>query len=298
MRIGVAFPQTRIGTDPVAVRDFAQAAEALGYSHILAYDHVLGANRKTHTDLLGPYSHEDAFYEPFTLFAYLAGVTERIGFATGVIILGQRQTVLVAKQAAVVDVLSGGRLRLGIGIGWNPVEYAALGEDFGNRGRRSEEQVAVLRALWTEELIDFEGKWHRIRDAGLNPLPVQRPIPLWFGGHADRVLERTARLGDGWMQIFYPPDDTFERKRARLYQHAEAAGRDPASIPIESWVSIGKDGPDDWRAEAERWRDLGVRCLTVNTEFHRAHHVRADLNTLDDHLRVIEGYRDSVADLC
>jgi len=198
----------------------------------------------------------------------------------------------------VVDVLSGGRLRLGIGIGWNPVEYAALGEDFGNRGRRSEEQVAVLRALWTEELIDFEGKWHRIPDAGLNPLPVQRPIPLWFGGHADRVLERTARLGDGWMQIFYPPDDTFERKRARLYQHAEAAGRDPASIPIESWVSIGKDGPDDWRAEAERWRDLGVRCLTVNTEFHRAHHVRADLNTLDDHLRVIEGYRDSVADLC
>ena len=202
MRFGVVFPQTEIGADPVAIRDFAQAAEQMGYQHILAYDHVLGANPASRPGWDPTYTHRDMFHEPFVLFGYLAGLTQRIEFVTGVIILPQRQTVLVAKQAAALDVLSGGRLRLGIGIGWNPVEYEALGESFKNRGLRSEEQIEVMRKLWTQELVNFEGKWHKITDAGLNPLPVQRPIPIWFGATNKRALRRLARLGDGWFPLF------------------------------------------------------------------------------------------------
>ena len=176
MRVGVVFPQTEIGSDPGAVRDYAQAAEAMDYSHILAFDHVLGANAASRPGYSGPYDHNSLFHEPFVLYGYLAGLTEKIGLTTGIIILSQRQTVLVAKQAAAVDVLSGGRLRLGIGIGWNEVEYEALGENYRNRGKRSEEQVEVLRALWTQELVSYEGTWHKITDAGINPLPVVRPI--------------------------------------------------------------------------------------------------------------------------
>ena len=195
MRIGVVFPQLEIGNDPALIRDYAQAAESLGYDHILVYDHVLGANRETHDWLRGPYRHPDAFHEPFVLFGYLAGLTEKIELVTGILILPQRQTALVAKQAAEVDVLSGGRLRLGIGIGWNSVEYEALGEDFSNRGRRSEEQIEVMRGLWTNDLVTLNGRWHTITDAGINPLPVQRPIPVWFGGYDDRVLTANRQNG-------------------------------------------------------------------------------------------------------
>ena len=204
MRFGVVFPQTEIGADPLVIRDFAQAAEALGYHHILAYDHVIGANPASRPGWRPPYSHRDSFHEPFVLFGYLASLTKNIELVTGIIILPQRQTVLVAKQAAALDVLSGGRLRLGIGIGWNPVEYEALGENFKNRGRRCEEQVEVMRKLWTQELVSFEGKWHKITDAGLNPLPIQKPIPIWFGGTDDRALRRLARLGDGWFPQLRP----------------------------------------------------------------------------------------------
>ena len=196
MRIGVIFPQIEIGSDPAAIRDYAQAAEELGYHYLLAFDHVLGANSASRPGWRG-YRHTDMFHEPFVLFGYLAGVTKNIELTTGVLILPQRQTALVAKQAASLDIVSGGRLRLGIGIGWNPVEYEALGEDFHNRGLRSEEQIEVLRALWTQELVTYDGKWHGITDAGLNPLPVQQPIPIWFGGSSDLVLQRIARLGDG-----------------------------------------------------------------------------------------------------
>jgi probable F420-dependent oxidoreductase len=182
MQLGVVFPQTEIGNDPSIIRDYAQTAEGLGYSHILAYDHVLGASVKNRTDWRGPYTSDTPFHEPFVLFGYMASITERVGFTTGVIILPQRQTALVAKQAAQVDLLSGGRLRLGVGIGWNEVEYEALGEEFGNRGRRMEEQVELLRRLWTEPVVDFTGRWHRVPEAGINPLPVQRPIPVWIGG--------------------------------------------------------------------------------------------------------------------
>ena len=178
MKLGVVFPQTEIGADPVAVRDYVQAAESLGYDHMIAYDHVLGANAASRPGWEGTYQHTDMFHEPFVLFGYLAGITRSIEFVTGIVILPQRQTVLVAKQAAEVDVLSGGRLRLGIGIGWNAIEYEALGEDFHNRGRRSEEQIELMRALWTQELVTYEGRWHKVTDAGLNPLPARRPIPV------------------------------------------------------------------------------------------------------------------------
>ena len=204
MKLGVVFPQIEMGADPGAVRAYGQAVEQIGYHHILAYEHVVGANTASRPGWRGPYDIDSVFHEPFVLFGFLAGLTERIEFATGIVILPQRQTVLVAKQAAALDVLSGGRLRLGIGIGWNAVEYEALGTDFHNRGRRCEEQVALLRALWTERAVTFDGKWHRVTDAGIEPLPVQRPIPLWFGGGEERVLRRIARLADGWMPQFQP----------------------------------------------------------------------------------------------
>lgn len=203
MKIGVVYPQTEYGNDPAAIRDYAQTAEGLGYTHVLAYDHVLGANPDRPGGWSGPYTHRTPFQEPFVLFAYMAAVTTTLEFATGIIILPQRQTALVAKQTATLDVLSGGRQRLGIGIGWNEVEYVALNENFHDRGKRMEEQVMLLRRLWTEPLIEYKSKYHEIQDAGLNPLPVQQPIPIWFGGgggqKADQVIRRIARLGDGWM---------------------------------------------------------------------------------------------------
>ncbi len=283
MRFGVVFPQTEIGTDPAVIRDFAQTAEALGYHHILAYDHVIGANPASRQGWRPPYTHKDSFHEPFVLFSYLAGVTKTLEFTTGVIILPQRQTVLVAKQAAALDVLSGGRLRLGIGIGWNPVEYEALGENFKNRGRRSEEQVEVLRKLWTQELVTYEGQWNRITDAGLNPLPIQRPIPIWFGGSDDRALRRLARLGDGWFPMM-GPDDTCRAAIDKIGSYAREAGRDPKSIGIESRVTIGQKSPEEWKKEIEAWKNLGATHLAVNT-------MKAGLPTPTAHIEAIRRFK-------
>ncbi len=285
MNIGAVFPQTEIGEDPSAIRDYAQAVEAMGFNHLLVFDHVIGANAATHTDLTGPYRHTHSFHEPFVLFGYLAGITERIELVTGIIILPQRQTVLVAKQTAAVDVLSGGRLRLGIGIGWNDVEYEALGENFRNRGRRSEEQIEVLRALWTNELVTFEGRWHRISDAGLNPLPVQRPIPVWFGGRAEQVVERVGRMGDGWFPLGSPADAAPLLDKMR--EHARQAGRDPASIGVESWISIGGKSPDEWVKDAVTWKELGATHLSVNT-------MNAGLKSPQDHIDAVERFKEAV----
>jgi probable F420-dependent oxidoreductase len=264
MKIGVVFPQTEIGTDPVAIRDYAQTAEGLGYSHIAAYDHVLGANPRRPGGWSGPYTHESSFYEPFVLFGYLAGVTHTIEFTPGVVILPQRQTALVAKQAATLDVLCGGRLRLGVGLGWNKVEYVALGEDFHTRGRRIEEQIALMRQLWTQPLVTFEGRWHSVPDAGINPLPVQRPIPIWFGGHADQVLRRVARLGDGWMPNTREPD----KARPMLEQidrYLADAGRTRADIGLEARIPFGAGKPDDWQASMQGWGEMGATHCSVNT---------------------------------
>ena len=222
MKLGVVFPQTEIGSDPIAVKDYAQAAEALGYSHLIVYDHVLGADTQFHQGWTGSYTSKDMFHEPFVLFGYLAGITSKLEMVTAVLILGQRQTALVAKQAAEVDVLSGGRLRLGIGVGWNHVEYESLGQNFHDRGKRSEEQIRLLRSLWTEEVVQFQGRWHQVTHAGINPPPVQRPIPIWMGAGGrlspvptDRVLRRVARLSDGWFPQF-SPDETGRATVAKM----------------------------------------------------------------------------------
>ena len=290
MQVGVVFPQTEMGGDPGALRSYAEAAEALGFDYILAFDHVLGANAATHKELSGPYRHHHSFHEPLVMFGYLAAITQRIGFATGIIILPQRQTALVAKQAAEVDVLSGGRLRLGIGIGWNPVEYEALGENFKNRGRRSEEQVEVLRRLWTQELVTFEGKWHKITDAGLNPMPVQRPIPIWFGGHAEEVLQRCAKLGDGWIPVRVQPDEKGRAMIERLRNYARQAGRNPDEIGIESWVNAGNKSPQQWVEEAKRWKDAGATHISINT-------MGAGFASVDDHIGAVRRFKEAAAGL-
>ncbi len=266
MQIGAIFPQTEIGTDPAAIRDYAQAVEELGYTHLVAYDHVLGANTDTpeRRDRRWPYTYQHQFHEPLVLFGYLAGVTRRIGLVTGILILPQRQTALVAKQAAEVDVLSRGRLRLGVGLGWNEVEYEALGENFHNRGRRIEEQVAVLRALWTQPLVTFHGRWHHISDAGINPLPVQRPIPIWMGGSDERVLRRIARLADGWILVGPPGPETAERMN-RIREYARQEGRDPSAIGLEGGVVVRRGGPEQWRQDLEIWRSMGATHVCVNT---------------------------------
>ena len=288
-KIGAIFPQTEIGNDTGAIREYAQATESLGFDFLLAFDHVLGANAKTHTDLTGPYRHNHAFHEPFVLFGYLAAVTSSVELATGIIILPQRQTALVAKQAAAVDVLSEGRLRLGIGVGWNHVEFEALGENWRNRGIRSEEQIDVMRQLWTNELITYEGRWHKITDAGILPLPVQRPIPVWLGGSSDRTVRRIVNIGDGWI-LTGRPDDRAKHLVGKLNTYAEEAGRDIGSIGLEGWVSASIGGPDDWAKEAEDWKALGATHVGLNT-------MNADLATPDDHINAIRQFKDATAGL-
>jgi probable F420-dependent oxidoreductase len=284
LKIGITFPQTEIGDDPLKVRDFAQAVEELGYAFLLPFDHVLGANPDRPGGWSGPYNVKHLFHEPFVLFGFLAGCTKRIELVTGVLILPQRQTVLVAKQAAAVDVLSGGRMRLGVGIGWNAVEYEALGMNFHDRGRRIEEQVAVMRALWTQERVTFKGKWHQISDAGLNPLPVRRPIPVWMGGGtgssagADAVVKRVAHLADGWI-IFGKP----ESHKARiefLHKEMQAAGRPPDSVGIMGGISLREGSPADWRKNLSAWEQVGASEVTVNT-------MGAGHKTADEHISAI-----------
>ena len=282
MRVGVVFPQTEIGADPHYIRDYGQAAEDLGFFHILAYDHVIGANSASRPTWRGPYSHIDIFHEPLVLFAYLAGVTRTIEFCTGIIILPQRQTVLVGKQAAALDVLSGGRLRFGIGIGWNPVEYEALGEDFKNRGRRCEEQVEVLRQLWTKPTVTFEGRWHKITDAGINPLPVQRPMPIWFGGSDERALVRLARLGDGWFPLV-GPDEKCREMIDRIHDYAKAAGREPQAIGIEGRIGYGQGAAVDWRRDLQAWKTLGATHVSFNT-------MKAGLKSPSAHIEAIRRF--------
>ena len=291
MQIGVVFPQLEIGNDPVAIRDYAQAAESLGYDHLLVYDHVLGANRETHEWLRGPYRHPDAFHEPFVLFGYLAGLTQKIELVTGILILPQRQTALVAKQAAEVDVLSGGRLRLGIGIGWNSVEYEALNEDFTNRGRRSEEQIEVMRALWTNDLVTFDGRWHKITDAGINPLPVQRPIPIWFGGYDDRVLRRIGRIGDGWIIAGGGNTPTPETTSAveRVKGYTQDAGRDPSSMGFEKVIGYGDATLGKGAEIVREWEDAGVTHLSLNT-------MNSGLATPSDHNEAIRRFKEALAE--
>jgi probable F420-dependent oxidoreductase len=277
VQIGVVFPQTEIGADVGALRAYVQAVEGLGYRHLLAYDHVVGADPSHYVGWSGPYTHQTQFHEPFVLYGFAAAVAPSLELVTGVIILPQRQTVLVAKQAAEVDVLTGGKFRLGVGIGWNYVEYEALGMNFANRARRFEEQIELMRLLWREPVVTFEGRYHKIVAAGLNPLPVQRPIPVWIGGSAEAALKRAAELGDG----FFPQRPleggwaaTLEQMRA----WREASGKSWHGFGIEARINAGRGTPDDWRESAEEWRRLGATHLEVNT-------MGGELSTTDDHVR-------------
>jgi probable F420-dependent oxidoreductase len=265
MKIGVVLPQTEIGNDPAAIAAYAEAVEAMGFAHILVFDHVLGANPERPGGWKGPYTYRHGFHEPFVLFGFLAAVTRRVGLVTGIVILPQRQTALVAKQAAAVDVLSGGRLRLGVGVGWNPVEFEALGQDFTTRGRRIEEQIDVMRALWTRELVTFDGQQHRISDAGLSPLPVQRPIPVWMGGESDVVQQRTARVADGWMPHFRPGASA-QAVVDRLHKLVREAGRDPNGFGIEGRMPLSQIPQAEWAKELESWRAMrGITHLCIHT---------------------------------
>jgi probable F420-dependent oxidoreductase len=289
MKIGVVFPQTEIGQDPAAIRDYAQAVESMGYTHMLAFDSVVGANPDRPGGWDSPYTYRHAFHEPFALFAFCAAVTRRIELVTGVLILPQRQTTLVAKQAAEVDVLSGGRLRLGIGVGWNPVEFEALGENIHTRGKRIEEQLEVMRLLWTRELVAYEGQWHRVPDAGIKPLPVQQPIPVWMGGESEVVLRRAARLADGWITLqTFRPGPAAQHTVDRLHGLVREAGRDPATFGIEGRVALAQVPPQERAKEMAAWRTMrGITHLCVNT-------MGLGLPSPEEHVRTLERFKNDV----
>jgi len=265
MQIGVVFPQTEIGSDPAGVRAYAQAVEQLGFKHLMVYDHVVGADPARYPDWpAGAYAVNSLFHEPFVVFGYLAALVPGLELVTGVIILPQRQAALVAKQAAEVDVLTGGKLRLGVGIGWNPVEYEALGMDFHNRGRRLEEQIDLMRRLWTEPVVDFDGRYHHVTAAGLNPLPVQRPIPVWIGASAEPAIKRAAEKADGYFPQ-RPLEGGWPATMDKIRGWLQAAGRDPARFGIDARINANAGTPDDWHATAEEWRARGATHLSINT---------------------------------
>jgi probable F420-dependent oxidoreductase len=284
MRIGAVFPQTELGHDTGAIRTWGQEVERAGYRHALVYDHVLGADPAVHAPWNRPYNVQTTFREPFVLFGYLAALTS-LELVTGVIILPQRQTALVAKQAAEVDLLTGGRFRLGVGIGWNQVEYQSLGKDFSNRGRRSEEQIALLRQLFTEQSVTFEGADEQVIGAGISPLPEQRPIPIWIGGSSPRAYARIGRLADGWFPQV-APGPALDEARAVVDQAAREAGRDPASLGLEGRVSYAGD-LDAAVASVESWRAVGATHVTINT-------MGAGLSDVDAHLTVLRDLASSL----
>ncbi|MBS0223259.1 MAG: LLM class F420-dependent oxidoreductase [Proteobacteria bacterium] len=260
MLLNAQFPTRDIGTDPAKIRDWAQAAEDLGYHCIEVADHVFGAAPRG--DWKPLYSEADPFHETFTTMAFIAAVTKNIQLCSGVLILPQRQTGLVAKQAAQVDILSGGRLRLGVGVGWNHIEYEALGMEWQTRGAMQAEQIEVMRRLWTGDLVNFTGRFHKLVDVNVIPGPVQRPIPIWFGGSSDAVIKRAARIGDGWMPIM-APDGEGEKKLAMLRQHLKSFGRDPATFGLEGWLRMDKADPDAWAAAAQGWKRLGAQMVML-----------------------------------
>jgi probable F420-dependent oxidoreductase len=285
MRIGVTYPQTELGGDPGAIRAYGQRVEELGYSHILAYDHVVGADPTVHTGWDRAYDVHTTFSEPLVMFGYLAALTQTVELVTGVIILPQRQTVLVAKQAAEVDLLSGGRLRLGVGVGWNAVEFEALGEEFTNRGERTDEQIAVLRRMWCDQSVTFDGQYHRVTGAGIAPLPVQRPIPVWIGAASAPGYRRAGRLADGWFPLV-EPGPKLDAARTVVAQAALDAGRDPAAIGMEGRITYAGD-LDAVADELAAWRTAGATHMSINT-------MGAGLSTVDDHLAVLTSLAETL----
>ena len=284
MQISAWFPTRDIGTDPVRIRDWAQAAEELGYDHIEVPDHVFGATAR---DGWSPrYNEQDAFHETFVTLGFLAGVTTTIGLASGVLILPQRQTGVVAKQATQVDILSGGRLRLGVGVGWNHVEYEALNEDWKSRGTRQREQVEVLKKLWCDDLVTYQGRFHQFTEVNITPRPVQRPIPVWFGGSSDAVVKRAAQIGDGWMPIM-APDHEAEAKLEQLRNHLSDCGRNTSAFGIEGWLRMDKADPDEWSVAAEGWRKLGADIVMLYPMYR--------IPNFDDQIETLRRFKEVVS---
>jgi probable F420-dependent oxidoreductase len=288
MRLGAGFPTLDLGGDPVVIRQWAEAIEALGFDHILAYEHVVGFEGKEHNSAFGPLDTHSTFHEPLVLFGFLAAVTARVELVTGVLVLPQRQTALVAKQTAEVDVLSGGRLRLGIGVGWVSEEFDILGTPYRDRGRRTEEQIAVLRALWTQQPAGFAGDWHQFDQAGISPLPVQRPIPIWIGSHADSALPRVGRLADGWMPVAASADAVagLDAKREIVHRAARDAGRDPGTIGIDAQVVFNWIPEGGWRDYGLAWQAFGATHLTVTT--------MGLAGGIEEHLAALKHVRDEM----
>ena len=275
------FPTRDIGSDPAKIRDWAQAAEELGFAYIEVPDHVFGAIAR---DGWTPrYDESDPFHETFVTLGFLAAVTKKIRLSSGILIAPQRQTGLIAKQAAEVDLLSGGRLRLGIGVGWNHVEYEALGTDWKTRGARQAEQAEVLRRLWSGESVDYTGRFHNLRGVNIVPPPVQRPIPIWFGGLSDAVVKRAARLGDGWMPILEPNEEA-KQKLAMLRQEISSLGRDPAKFGLEGWLRMYDEDPQKWGAAAEGWRQLGADFVMLYPMFRSP--------KLDDQIETLRRFKE------
>ena len=281
MRLNAFFPTRDIGTDPAKIRDWAQAAEALGYAYIEVPDHVFGVTARN--GWTPRYNEKDPFHETFVTLGFLAAITTRIRLSSGVLIAPQRQTGVIAKQAAEADLLSGGRLRLGIGVGWNHVEYESLGMDWKTRGARQAEQVEVLRRLWSEDLVSFRGRFHNLNEVSIVPPPVQRPIPIWFGGLSNAAVTRAARLGDGWMPII-EPDVRAEEKLGVLREQLRSFGRDPAKFGIEGWLRVHDADPQHWAAAADGWRRLGADMVMLYPMYR--------IPRFDDQIETLRRFKD------
>jgi probable F420-dependent oxidoreductase len=284
MQPNAFFPSLDIGTDPAKIRDWAQAAEDLGYAYIEVPDHVFGA--KGRDGWVPLYDEKDAFHETFVTLGFLAAVTRTIGLSTGILIAPQRQTGVIAKQAAEADLLSGGRLRLGIGLGWNHVEYEALGMEWKTRGARQAEQVEVLRRLWSGNVVSFTGRFHHLKDVSIVPPPAQQPIPIWFGGSSDAVVTRAARLGDGWMPIM-APDAQAEQKLGALRNELKSLGRDPAKFGIEAWLRMHGPDPQGWAAAADGWRRLGADMVMLYPMYR--------IRSVDEHIKTLRRFKEVVS---
>jgi probable F420-dependent oxidoreductase len=286
MQIGVTFPQNEIGADPAGIRDYVQAVEGQGYRHLVIYDHVLGADTTNRPGWQG-YTYKELFHEVFVVLGYITAISQ-LELATDVVILPQRQTALVAKQAAEVDILSGGKFRLGIGIGWNPVEYEALGKEFRARGPVIEEQIEVLRLLWSQPSVTFKGKYHSITEAGLNPLPIHRSIPIWTGGRADTLLRRTARVANGWFPLGRP-DEQMRATVERLRTYIKEAGRDISEVGIEAAINVREGDLGEQIRQTEQWRHIGATHISLNT-------MGAGFRSLDEHLDALRRYKEAIPD--
>ena len=295
MRPGVMLPLHDIGGDPDMLRDFVEKTEAQGFTNLGLADHVLGVNVATRPDWGDRNTSADLFHDPFVCFAFVAGFARKTTeFSTQVLILAQRQAVLVAKQAASLDVLCNGRFRLGVGVGWNPVEFTGLNENFSNRGRRSAKQVVVMQKLWAEDHVTFDGRWHKIEDAGINPRPKSGKVEVWFGGHVPQTLDRIATIGDGWIMNAYAPGDDALAEFAKLRALTKQAGRPENAVGIEVWTSAGAGTPADWKAEAKFWKDAGATHLTLTNTFNRRHHRRIAGKTPAAHLAAQQAWIDAV----